>query len=310
MTGSCCSTILARFSISAALSAVSRFSARASSSSDLTASSPSFLYRSSLSLYFCRHSSRNLLIWSPPSGACVGSGPESSALALLASRPGPRRQPSLLIASVLALGDRSFRIRVNMVRSFRTCHLARPLNPITFLPNSSVSSKDGAEGVKFASVSDEDGFAKPESALLESDSSESEEAEEEAESLESEVSGPLLLASMSNGLESSDSASDESESSDSVSEDSDSDDSEPFGSASGGSDLSDLASESSGSSSGSGERGSQDSKQSVSLSLSEEPGENSEPPSGASAGAEPPSGPHALPGSLPQSSLTRLGPFL
>ncbi len=86
-------------------------------------------------------------------------------------------------------------------------------------------------------MSDEDGFAKPESALLESDSSESEEAEEAeegSESLESEVSGPLLLASMSNGLESSDSASDESESSDSVSDDSDSDDSESSGLASGG----------------------------------------------------------------------------
>jgi hypothetical protein len=50
------------------------------------------------------------------------------------------------------------------------------------------------------------------------------EEEEESESLESEVSGPLLLASMSNGLESSDSASDESESSDSVSDGSDPDD--------------------------------------------------------------------------------------
>ena len=68
------------------------------------------------------------------------------------------------------------------------------------------------------SVSDEDGFAKPESALHESDSSESDE-EEESEPLESDVSGPLLLASMSNGLESSDSASDESESSDSASDD-------------------------------------------------------------------------------------------
>jgi hypothetical protein len=68
-------------------------------------------------------------------------------------------------------------MRVSTVRSFRTCHLARPLNPVTFLPNSSVSSKDGAEGVKSTSVSDEDGFAKPESALLELDSSESEESE-------------------------------------------------------------------------------------------------------------------------------------
>jgi hypothetical protein len=70
-----------------------------------------------------------------------------------------------------------------MVRSFRTCRLARPLNPITFLPNSSISSKGGAEGVRSPSVSDEDGFAKPESALHESDSSESEEEEEESESL-------------------------------------------------------------------------------------------------------------------------------
>jgi hypothetical protein len=42
--------------------------------------------------------------------------------------------------------------------------------------------------VKSTSVSDEDGFAKPESALLELDSSES----EESVSLELEVSGPLL----------------------------------------------------------------------------------------------------------------------
>jgi hypothetical protein len=102
--------------------------------------------------------------------------------------------------------------------------MARPLNPITFLPNSSISSKGGAEGVRSPSVSGEDGLAKPEWALHESDSSESEKEEEESESLESEVSGPLLLASMSNGLESSDSASDESESSDSVSDGSDPDD--------------------------------------------------------------------------------------
>jgi hypothetical protein len=99
-------------------------------------------------------------------------------------------------------------MRVSTARSFRTCHLARPLSPISFLPNSSVSSKDGAEGVKSASVSDEDGFAKPESALLESESSESEETEEESESLKLEVSGPLLLASMSKGSGSPDSASD------------------------------------------------------------------------------------------------------
>ncbi len=57
-------------------------------------------------------------------------------------------------------------------------------------------------------MSGADGFAKPELTLHESDSSKSEE-EEESESLESDVSGPLLLASMSNGLESSDSASNE-----------------------------------------------------------------------------------------------------
>ncbi len=48
------------------------------------------------------------------------------------------------------------------------------------------------------SVSDEDGFAKPVSALDESHSSELEE-EEESELLESDASGPLLLASTSNG---------------------------------------------------------------------------------------------------------------
>jgi hypothetical protein len=124
------------------------------------------------------------------------------------------------------------------------------------------------------------------------------------------VSGPLLLASMSNGLESSDSASDESESSDSVSNDSDSDDSEPSGLASGGPNVSDLASEGSESHSGSGEQRSQDSKHSVPLLLSEGPGENSEPPSGASTGAEPPAGPPALSGSSQQSPLMRLGPLL
>ncbi len=136
-------------------------------------------------------------------------------MVLQASIPGPRRQPSLLTASILALGSRFFRMRVSTARSFRTCHLARPLSPITFLPNSSVSSKDGAEGVKSPSVSDEDGFAKPESALLELDSSES----EELESLELEVSGPLLLDSMSKGSDSPGSGSEESESSDSVSDD-------------------------------------------------------------------------------------------
>jgi hypothetical protein len=68
-------------------------------------------------------------------------------------------------------------------------------------------------------VSDEDGFAKPESALLEPDSSESEETTEESESLELEVSGPLLLASMSKGSEPPDSDSEELESSDSASDD-------------------------------------------------------------------------------------------
>ena len=70
-------------------------------------------------------------------------------------------------------------------------------------------------------VSGEDCFAKPESALDESHSSESEE-EEESELLESDVSRPLLLASMSNGAESSDSVSDEPESSDSASDGSES----------------------------------------------------------------------------------------
>jgi hypothetical protein len=114
--------------------------------------------------------------------------------------------------------------------------MARQLNPTTVLLRSSISSRGGAEGMISTSVSDEVGFAKPELALDESDSSESEE-EEESELLESDVSGPLLLAPMSNGLESSDPASDESESSDSVS-----DDSEFSGSASGGPKPSDSAS--------------------------------------------------------------------
>jgi hypothetical protein len=231
-------------------------------------------------------------------------------MALQASMPGPRRQPNLLTASILALGGRLFRMRVSTVRSFRTCHLARPLSPVTFLPNSSVSSKDGADGVKSASVSDEDGFAKPESVLLESDSSESEEAAEESESLELEVSGPPLLASISKGSESSDSDSEESESSDSVSDDSDSDDPEPSGPASSDLNSPGSAPEGSRSTSGSEERWPQDSKQSVSLLLSEEPGENSEPQSGASVGAEFPSGSPAPPVSPPQSSLTRLGSLL
>jgi hypothetical protein len=180
--------------------------------------------------------------------------------------------------------------------------MARPLNPTTALPIFSISSRGGAEGMISPSLSDEDGFTKPEWALDASDSSESEE-EEESELLESDVSGPLLLASMSNGLESSDSASDESESSDSVP-----DDSESSGSASGGPKPSDSASDGSESLiSGSGEPGSQDSEESVSLSLSEEPGENSEPPSGAFTGAEPPVGQPALSGHPPQSPLMRLG---
>ena len=51
-----------------------------------------------------------------------------------------------------------------------------------------------------------------------------EEVVEESESLELEVSGPLLLASMSKGSESPDSDSEELESSESASDDSDSDD--------------------------------------------------------------------------------------
>jgi hypothetical protein len=65
-----------------------------------------------------------------------------------------------------------------------------------------ISSRGCAEGVISPSVSDKDGFAKPESALDESHSSESEE-EEKSELLESDVSGSLLLASTSNGAESS-----------------------------------------------------------------------------------------------------------
>jgi hypothetical protein len=144
-------------------------------------------------------------------------------------------------------------MRVSTARSFRTCHLARPLSPVTFLLNSSISSKDGAEGAKSASVSDEDGFAKPESALLESDSSESEKATEELELLELEVSGPLLLASMSKGSESPYSDSEESESSDSVSDDLDLDDSGPTDQASSGLDSPASAPEGPRSSSGPGE---------------------------------------------------------
>jgi hypothetical protein len=50
--------------------------------------------------------------------------------------------------------------------------MARPLNPTTALPMSSISSRGGTEGMISPSVSDEDGFAKPELALDESDSSE------------------------------------------------------------------------------------------------------------------------------------------
>jgi hypothetical protein len=122
-------------------------------------------------------------------------------------------------------------------------------------------------------VSDEEGFAKPESALDESHSSESEE--EESELLESDVSGPLLLASTSNGVES-------------------------YVSASAGSETSVLGSE---------ESESLDSDESVSLSLSVEPGENSEPPSGAFTGTVPPVGQPALSGYSPQNSRIRLGPL-
>jgi hypothetical protein len=100
-------------------------------------------------------------------------------------------------------------MRVSTARSFRTCHLARPFNPVTFLPNSSVSSRDGAEGEKSTSVSGEDGLAKPESALLEPDSSDS----EESLSLVLEVSGPLLLDSILNGSDSPESDSESLESS-------------------------------------------------------------------------------------------------
>jgi hypothetical protein len=124
---------------------------------------------------------------------------------------------------------------------------------------SSISSKGGAEGVISPSVSDEDGFAKLESALDESHSSESEE-EEEFELLESDVSRPLLLPSTSNGAGSSDSASD---------------DSEPSVSAFDGSETSVPVSDGPKSPvSGSEESESLDSEESVSLSLSVEPGEN------------------------------------
>ena len=133
---------------------------------------------------------------------------------------------------------------------------------------------------------------------------------EESESLELEVSGPLLLASMSKGSESLDSDSEESESSDSVPDDSDSDDSESSGPVPSGLTSPASAPEGLRSSSGSGERWPQDSKQSVLLSLSEDPGEDSAPPPGVSVGAESPSGSPAPPVSSPQSSLTRLGLFL
>ncbi len=67
-------------------------------------------------------------------------------------------------------------------------------------------------------MSDEDGLAMPESALLEPDSP----VLEESESLELEVSGPPLLDPMSNGSDSPESDSEALESSDSVSDGSDS----------------------------------------------------------------------------------------
>ncbi len=111
-------------------------------------------------------------------------------MALQASIPGPRRQPNLLTASVLGWGAGS-----SACGSARrgASALATWLSPVTSPPNSSVSSKDDAEGAKSASVSDKDGFAKPESALLESDSSELEETAEESELLELGVRGPRNL---------------------------------------------------------------------------------------------------------------------
>ena len=61
--------------------------------------------------------------------------------------------------------------------------------------------------------------------------------------------------------------------------------------------------------SGSGESESPDSDESVTLSLSVEPGENSEPPSGAFTGTEPPVGQPALSGYSLRSSRMRLGPL-
>ncbi len=150
--------------------------------------------------------------------------------------------------------------------------MARPLSLATTLPIYSISSKSGAEGVTSPSVSDEDGFSKPQSALDESDSSVSEE--EESELLELDVSGPLLLISTSNGAESSVSVSDESESS-----------------------VSELE-----------ESESLDSDESESLLLSAGPGENSEPPTGAPTGTVPLVGQPAVSGNSLQSSHMRLGP--
>jgi hypothetical protein len=101
------------------------------------------------------------------------------------------------------------------------------------------------------------------------------------------VSGPLLLASISKGSESPDSYSEESESPDLVSDDSDSDDSESSGPVPSGLISLASASEGSRSSSGSGEQWPQESKQSVPLSLSEEPEEDSEPPSVPSSALNP-----------------------
>ena len=190
-----------------------------------------------------------------------------------------------------------------MVRSFRTCRMARPLSPATALPMSSISSRGGAEGVISPLVSGEDCFAKPESALDESHSSESEE--EESELLESDVSGPLPLTSTSSGAESPVSTSDEPESSVSVS-----DDSEPYVSVSDGSESSVLVSDGSESPiSGSEESELLDSDESESLLLSVELGENSEPPPGALTGLVPLVGQPALSGYSPQKPRMRLGPL-
>jgi hypothetical protein len=155
-------------------------------------------------------------------------------------------------------------------------------------------------------VSDEDGFAKPESALLELDSSES----EESVSLELEVSGPPLLDSISKGSDSPESDSEALGSSGSVSDDSDSGSSGLTGPASDGSGSSARVPDGLESSPESGEWGSQDSKQSVSLSLSEESEEDSDSPPELSAGSRSPPGLSASLASPSQSSLMHLGLFL